>query len=62
MWQYAINAVLHDLRGERQGVVPWRDGAARVALRKQYIALYRCLLERKFLESSGTSTAVSGPS
>lgn len=43
MWRYAVNAVLHDLRGERQGRVPWRDGPARVALRKQYVAAYRCV-------------------
>lgn len=57
-----MNAVLHDLRGERQGCVPWADGAARVALRRQYIEAYRAHLERKHLlegAAASSSAAVS---
>jgi hypothetical protein len=53
VWQFAVNAVLHELRGERQGVVPWRDGAALAALRKRYVAAYRLFLEQEVLEGGG---------
>lgn len=63
MWHYAVNAVLHEVRGERQGRVPWRDGASRMALRKQYIALYRSYLERKhLLEGAGASSSAAAVS
>ena len=59
-WQYAVNAVLYRLRGERQGAVLWADAAARVALRKRYVALYRLFLERKQLErASATARAAA---
>lgn len=59
-WQYAVNAVLFRLRGERQGAVLWADAAARVALRKRYVALYRLFLERKQLErASATARAAA---
>lgn len=61
MWQYAVNAVLHELRGGRQGAVAWRDGAERAALRRQYVAAYRAFLERKHLEGAPASLAVRGP-
>ncbi|PSC70464.1 Methionine gamma-lyase isoform A [Micractinium conductrix] len=60
VWRYAVNAVLHDLRGERQGCVPWADGAARVALRRQYIEAYRAHLERKhLLEGAAASSSAA---
>lgn len=40
VWRYAVNAVLYELRGERQGAVVWRDGAERVLLRKQVSASF----------------------
>ncbi len=59
VWQYAVNAVLHELRGGRQGAVTWRDGAERAALRRQYVCEYRSLLERRHLEGVPASLAVS---
>ena len=35
VWRFAVNAVLYELRGERQGAVRWMDGPSRVAARKQ---------------------------
>ena len=62
VWRYAVNAVLHELRGERQGVVAWTSGQERAALRKQYVQLYRRFLERQHLEGgSAAAAAVSLP-
>lgn len=55
MWQYATNAVLSELRGERQGAVAWADGRTRVALRRHYVAVYRLFLERKHLEGASAA-------
>jgi hypothetical protein len=60
VWRFAVNAVLYELRGERQGAVRWMDGPTRVAARKQYVALYRQFLERKHLEgASATARAAA---
>jgi hypothetical protein len=47
VWQYAINAVLLDLRGARQGALAWRSSAERASLRRQYAAAYRAALEKR---------------
>jgi hypothetical protein len=53
VWRYAINAVLHSLRGKRQGAVCWLDDAARAEVRRRYVAAYRAHLERRHLEGGG---------
>jgi hypothetical protein len=52
-----VNAVLHELRGERQGVVAWTSGQERATLCKQYVQLYRRFLERQLLEGGPAAAA-----
>jgi hypothetical protein len=46
MWQFALNAVLFDLRGGKD-VVRWHDAATLASMKRQYTLLYCKLIKQE---------------